>query len=121
MIELRLTETMMRAIDRFLRAADGDATLQKVQREGETILYFRKNGRLEDKLTRNILQGKPATGTRTPVLRLVKSADQETQGNLAGAQSRRERHLSQVESTVPGVLSSKAAQSLARRGGKSGK
>ena len=121
MIELRLTETMMRAIDRFLRAADGGATLQKVQREGETILFFRKNGRLEEKLARNILQGKPATGTRTPVLRLVKSADQGTQGNQADPKNRRDRQLSQLESTVPGVLSSKAAQSLARRGDKAGK
>ncbi len=45
MIDLSVSQSMMEALHRFLRAADDGATLRKIEREGETILYFRKNGR----------------------------------------------------------------------------
>ena len=121
MIELPVNTQTMRALHRFLKAADDGATLQRIDREGETILYFRKNGRLDEKLAQSLIAGKAAsTRPRRPILRLIHTAGADPQSDAlisskAQAQLRRQEHLSTVEKRVPGILSADAARSLANR------
>ena len=122
MIELPVDTQLMRALHRFLKAADDGATLQRIDREGETILYFRKNGRLEEKLARSILAGKADNSRqpRSPILRLIHTAGANPQAvasfsGKASAQLRRQDQISNVENRVPGIFSGSASRALANR------
>lgn len=118
MIDLSIDSPMTAALQRFLHAAEDGAILRKIERQGETILYFRKNGKLDERLASHLVHGKSSgAGASNPVLRLVVNAEGVRGGNqqpgkkLSGRQGQRQ-HL---ESRVSGALSSQAAQVLAQR------
>ena len=122
MIDLSIDNPMTEALQRFLHAAEDGAVLRKIERPGETILYFRKNGKLDERLANKLIHGKPSEGStnkpaHNPVLRLVVSAEgargktQDTGKKL----NTRERQRQHTEHRVSGALSSQAAQLLAQR------
>ncbi|MDO8299747.1 hypothetical protein [Lacisediminimonas sp.] len=119
MINLPVDESMMRALHRFLHASEGGATLHKVERDGEILLYFRKNGKLDERLASKLIHGNTSNAAPNPVLRLVKTdtpgAAQGAPGDSADSGTRRASRLQQMEDRIPGVLSSQAAQSFSQR------
>jgi hypothetical protein len=118
MINLPVDESMMRALRRFLHASQDGATLHKVEHDGEILLYFRKNGKLDERVASALVHGNASNCARNPVLRLVRTdtpdAKQKARDSAAGP-ARRQSQLQQLEDRIPGALSSQAAQSFSQR------